>query len=187
MSHLYFNEERDYSEENTCESLSLHHFPLQKETKHIQVSAADILYTVLEQEISIDANARSSHWCSITNSILKNFTKFTAKQLRQSLFFNKVVGLRQLFFTEQFLTTASEMQKLSKRSKRNRLSLLQSGKCNASCFSQNPRARGKNVIIQLLWASRVLVLRVSLTCHVDEFLFWFLVFLSFCFWCYQVE
>ena len=97
MSHLYFNEERDYSEENTCESLSLHHFPLQKETKHIHVSAADILYTVLEQEVSINANARSSHWCSITNSVLKNFTKFAAKQLRQSLFFNKVVGPRQLF------------------------------------------------------------------------------------------
>ena len=38
---------------------------------------------------------RSSHQrCSIKNSVLRNFTKFTGKHLRQSLFFNKVVGLR---------------------------------------------------------------------------------------------
>ena len=91
MSHLYFNEESDYSEENTvlgqlpqskiapspnsntnpkpnpnpdrgavflggnCPdtgkymwkwSISLHHSPPQKETKHIHASAADVLHTV---------------------------------------------------------------------------------------------------------------------------------------------
>ena len=35
--------------------------PPQKENTHIHASAADLLHTVLEQEISIDANTRSSH------------------------------------------------------------------------------------------------------------------------------
>ena len=38
---------------------------------------------------------RSSHRrCSIKKAVLKNFTKFTGKHLRQSLFFNKVAALR---------------------------------------------------------------------------------------------
>ena len=37
---------------------------------------------------------RNSHQrCSIKTGVLKNFAKFTGKHLRQSLFFNKVVGL----------------------------------------------------------------------------------------------
>ena len=37
----------------------------------------------------------SSHWrCSIKKGILKNFAKFIGKHLCQSLFFNKVAGLR---------------------------------------------------------------------------------------------
>ena len=39
---------------------------------------------------------RTSHRrCSIKKGVLKNFTKFTGKHLCQSLFFNKVAGLRQ--------------------------------------------------------------------------------------------
>ena len=38
---------------------------------------------------------RSSHQrCSIEVGVLKNFTKFTGKHLRQSLFLNKFAGLR---------------------------------------------------------------------------------------------
>ena len=38
---------------------------------------------------------RSSHRrCSMKKGVLKNFTKFTGKHLCQSLFFNKVAGLR---------------------------------------------------------------------------------------------
>ena len=38
---------------------------------------------------------RSSHRkCSVTRGVLRNFTKFTGKHLCQSLFFNKVAGLR---------------------------------------------------------------------------------------------
>ena len=35
--------------------------PPQKESKHIHASAADLLHIVIEQEISIGVNARSSH------------------------------------------------------------------------------------------------------------------------------
>ena len=38
---------------------------------------------------------RSSHRsCSVRKGVLKNFAKFTGKHLCQSLFFNKVAGLR---------------------------------------------------------------------------------------------
>ena len=38
---------------------------------------------------------RSSHQrCSVRKGVLRNFTKFTGKHLRQSLFFNKVASLR---------------------------------------------------------------------------------------------
>ena len=38
---------------------------------------------------------RSSHRrCSVKKGVLRNFTKFTAKHLCQSLFFNKVAGLK---------------------------------------------------------------------------------------------
>ena len=40
---------------------------------------------------------RSSHRrCSVKKGVLRNFAKFTAKHLRQSLFFNKVAGRRYL-------------------------------------------------------------------------------------------
>ena len=39
--------------------------------------------------------SRSSHQrCSIKKCVLRNFAKFTGKHLCQSLFFNKVAGLR---------------------------------------------------------------------------------------------
>ena len=39
--------------------------------------------------------------------VFRNFAKFIGKHLCQSLFFNKVVGLKYIF-TEQIRTTASE-------------------------------------------------------------------------------
>ena len=40
-------------------------------------------------------NFRSSHQrCSVRKGVLRNFTKFAGKHLCQSLFFNKVAGLR---------------------------------------------------------------------------------------------
>ena len=39
--------------------------------------------------------------------VFRNFAKFIGKHLCQSLFFNKVVGLKHIF-TEQIRTTASE-------------------------------------------------------------------------------
>ena len=95
MSHLYFNEESDYSEENTCEnevfhSTILHH---RKKLNYSRLSCRDVLHT----------NARSSQWrCSVQKGVLKNFAKFAGKHLCQSAFFNKVAGLRQLFLQNYF-------------------------------------------------------------------------------------
>ena len=78
----------------------------------------------------IFAKYRSSHQrCSIKKCVLRNFTKFTGKHLRQSLFFNEVTGqacnyikketlaqvfscefweiYKSTFFTEHLWTTAS--------------------------------------------------------------------------------
>ena len=41
------------------------------------------------------SSIRSSHQrCSVKKCVLKNFAKFTGKQLYQSLFFNEVAGLK---------------------------------------------------------------------------------------------
>ena len=47
---------------------------------------------------------RSSHRrCSVDKGVLKSFTKFTGKHLCQSLFFNKVAGLRHSCFPVNFV------------------------------------------------------------------------------------
>ena len=44
---------------------------------------------------------RSSHQrCSMKKGVLRNFTKFTRKNMCQSLFFNKVAGLAKVFSCE---------------------------------------------------------------------------------------
>ena len=54
-----------------------------------------IFFSKLDWGSYIISVARSSHRsCSIKKGILKNFSKFTGKHLCQSLFFNKVAGLR---------------------------------------------------------------------------------------------
>ena len=43
---------------------------------------------------------RSSHWrCSVRKGVLRNFTKFTGKHMWQSLFFNKVGGWGNCFWS----------------------------------------------------------------------------------------
>ena len=43
---------------------------------------------------------RSSHWmCSVRKGVLRNFAKFTGKHLWQSLFFNKVTGWGDCFWS----------------------------------------------------------------------------------------
>ena len=45
--------------------------------------------------VFLECSYRSSHRrCSVRKDVLRNFEKFTGKHLCQSLFFNKVVGLR---------------------------------------------------------------------------------------------
>ena len=49
MSHLYFNEESDYSEGNTCDNEVFRTTILQHRKKlNIHASAADLLHIVLE-------------------------------------------------------------------------------------------------------------------------------------------
>ena len=51
-------------------------------------------------------NSRNSHRrCSVKKGVLKNFAKFTGKHLCQSLFFNKVAGLRVPVNFVKFLET----------------------------------------------------------------------------------
>ena len=45
-------------------------------------------------EIKISGYRSSHQRCSMKKGVLRNFTKFTGKHLCQSLFFNKVAGLR---------------------------------------------------------------------------------------------
>ena len=47
------------------------------------------------QSYLVEAKVRSSHRrCSIRKGVLRNFAKFTGKHMCQSLFLNKVAGLR---------------------------------------------------------------------------------------------
>ena len=45
-------------------------------------------------KLNIKKNRSSHQRCSIRKGVLRNFSKFTGKHLCQSLFFNKVAGLR---------------------------------------------------------------------------------------------
>ena len=55
-----------------------------------------VVSTVVNGELANEtANYRSSHQrCSINKGVLRDFKKFTGKHLCQSLFFDKVAGLR---------------------------------------------------------------------------------------------
>ena len=118
----------------------------------LQISKLDVVYSLLPQILcarlrsnSLQSsiafgtllgdpegrNCKSSHQrSSVKKGVLRNFTKFTGKHLRQSLFFNKVAGgacnfikketraqvfscefceiFKNTFFTEHLRTTASE-------------------------------------------------------------------------------
>ena len=53
--------------------------------------------------MTFTTSTRSSHQrCSIETGVLKNFTKLTGKHLYQSLFLNKVAGLRHRCFPVNF-------------------------------------------------------------------------------------
>ena len=50
---------------------------------------------------------RSYQRCSVKKGVLRNFKKFTAKHLCQSLSFNEVAGLRRLTFSREHLWAAA--------------------------------------------------------------------------------
>ena len=85
-------------------SLSLHH----RKKLNIHASAADLLHTILEQEISNSADAKSSQCrCFAKKGFLWNFAKFTGHSCAwgNTCEFCKIF---KIFFTEQLLTTASK-------------------------------------------------------------------------------
>ena len=51
-------------------------------------------------KISLSRSSRPEVFCK--KGVLRNFAKFTGKQLCQSLFFNKVAGLRHRYFPVKF-------------------------------------------------------------------------------------
>ena len=63
-----------------------------------------------------NTSIRSSHRrCLSKKGVLRNLAKFTRKQLRQSLFFNKVAGPATLFKKEALVQVFScEFRKISK-------------------------------------------------------------------------
>ena len=52
----------------------------------------------------VGINRSSCQMCSMKKVVLRNFTKFTGKHLCQSLFFNKVAGLRPFFLVLNLLS-----------------------------------------------------------------------------------
>ena len=97
VSPLYFNEESDYSEENTCGN---------------EVFRSTI-------ETFIGTNARSSHWrCSAKKSVLQNVTKFTGNSCARGNTHEFCKIFKSNFLAEQFRTAASEMQILQEQSER---------------------------------------------------------------------
>ena len=64
--------------------------------KKAEVTFFGVLLVFFCEELLRD---RSSHRrCSVRKGVLRNFAKFTGKHLCQSLFFDKVAGLRYLFY-----------------------------------------------------------------------------------------
>ena len=83
---------------------------------------------------------RSSHQrCSVKKDVLRNFAKITGKHLCQSLFFNKVTGVREIskntFFTEHVWATASLNLKGDFNASTKFL-LFSRGEPNQRCFSE---------------------------------------------------
>ena len=83
---------------------------------------------------------RSSHQrCSVKKDVLRNFAKITGKHLCQSLFFNKVTGVREIskntFFTEHVWATASLNLKGDFNTSTKFL-LFSRGEPNQRCFSE---------------------------------------------------
>ena len=90
-----------------------------KKCENQQIKHQELLLYLLSGRF--DFTCRSSHRrCYIKKGVLGNFAKFTGKHLCQSLFFNKVAGLRsqrfscefceiskKTFFIEHLRTTAS--------------------------------------------------------------------------------
>ena len=74
------------------------HNCLQKPTTYVIFSKTKMPGNETVNHVILYQNNRSSHRrCSVRKGVLRNFAKFTGKHLRQSLFFDKVAGLRSRY------------------------------------------------------------------------------------------
>ena len=86
-------------------SLSLHH----RKKLNIHDSAADLLHTVLELEISNSANVKSSHYrCFAKKGCFENLAKFTGNSCAWGNTYEFCKNFKSTFFTEELRTTASK-------------------------------------------------------------------------------
>ena len=69
-------------------------FILLKSQTEIELSAVGKIYCVCDLLQNARTCRRNHRRCFIKKGVFRNFTKFRGKHLRQSLFFNKVAGLR---------------------------------------------------------------------------------------------
>ena len=109
---------------------------------------------------------RSSHRrCSVRKGVLRDFTKFTGKQVCQSLFFNQVAGLRpaallkKRFWHRYFPVYFSKFLRtlfLQNNSGRLLLFLFFSKKWRISLFSVNNQTpKASNILVRDLTHSRI--------------------------------
>ena len=69
-------------------------FPSRNITKNADTHSPPMRDVIIEQPLSIYVIEEVVLWCSVKKGTLENFVKFTGKRLCQSLFLNKVAGLR---------------------------------------------------------------------------------------------
>ena len=69
-------------------------FPSRNITKNADTHSPPMRDVIIEHPLSIYVIEEVVLWCSVKKVALENFVKFTGKRLCQSLFLNKVAGLR---------------------------------------------------------------------------------------------
>ena len=106
---------------NICQRLLLHC----THTTHCYLSVFLYIQHLLPHQYCYYSEAVARK-CSIKKGVLRNFSKFTGKHLCQSLFFNKVAGLRPVSLLKKTLAQAffCEFCKIFKDTFRYRIPLM---------------------------------------------------------------
>ena len=131
MSHLHCNEERDYSEENTQENEVFRSTILYHRKRLIIFTTQMPIYYIQQCQ---NRKSRLVWWkCQkMPLEVLKKvFFKISENSQETPVSEETPVNFAKIFRTHFLQSNSGRLQK---RSKRNRLSLLQGGGCNAYCF-----------------------------------------------------